>query len=137
MATEEIPTLGDKGERFDMLVVQGTDWGPFEFTLIDDQTGLPEDITGCTFLCEIRKEADAATAAASAVFSIVDGPNGVGTIAFLAASTGTVPADPDGEDDPDSIYVCDWRIKYPSGRIRQLTWGFAPVFRSVSRGAFV
>lgn len=139
MATEEEkpPLIGQKGLNFDILVVQGTTWGPYEMVLLDDVTGEPVDLTGTKHVSEIRKTPDSPEAAAVAVIEVIDGPAGVVSITYPAGETVDVPADPTGEKEPDSMYVWDWLTQFPDGHVEQIAWGNAPVFRRVSKGAFV
>ena len=68
---DTIPQIGSKGDRLDILIRQGGTFGP-EFCTILKIDGSPEDITGCTFIAENRKTADATVVAASAVFAITN-----------------------------------------------------------------
>lgn len=138
MATEEaVPLVGSKGLNFDILVVQGETWGPYRMILLDDETGEPVDLTGTKHVAEIRKTPDSPDASAVAVIEVVDGPLGEVEITFPADDTRDVPADPKGEKEPDSMYVWDWFTQFPDEHIEQIAYGNCPVFRRVSKGAFV
>lgn len=128
-----IPEIGSKGERLDLLIRQGGTFGPVFATLLKAD-GSPENLTGCTFIAEIRKTSDAVTAVASAVFVITAPLAGQFNYVFLESETMNIPCDPEGEDSPDSQYVWDMEMHYPSGRVRPLLYGNVRVFREVSKG---
>lgn len=133
MAGDTIPQIGTKGDRLDILIRQGGTFGP-KFCTILKRDGGPDDITGCTFIAEIRKTADATVVAASAVFAITNAAGGEFNFTFEASATKDIPADPEGETEPDSQYVWDLEMHYPGGRVRPLLYGDVAVFREVSKG---
>ena len=130
---DTIPQIGTKGDRLDILIRQGGTFGP-KYGTISKRDGSPEDITGCTFIAEIRKTADATVVAASAVFAITNAPGGEFTFTFEASATKDIAADPEGETEPDSQYVWDLEMHYADGRVRPLLYGDVAVFREVSKG---
>lgn len=130
---DPIPKIGSKGDRLDILIRQGGTFGP-KFCTILKSDGSPENITGCTFIAEIRKTADATVVAASATFAITNAAGGECNFTFLASGTKDIPADPVSEEDPASQYVWDWEMHYPDGRVRPLLYGDVFVFREVSKG---
>jgi hypothetical protein len=138
MATEENkpPRIGYKGENFDMLIVQGTTWGPHTMVLADDETGEPVNLTGTQHICEVRKTPDAAEVAAVAEITVIDGAAGEVQIAVQVGETSDIPADPDGEEEIDSTYHFDWRMKFPTGLVEPVAYGRVYVFRRVSQGEF-
>ena len=127
------PQIGTKGDRLDILIRQGATFGPMQCTVLKAD-GSPEDLTGCTFIAEIRKTPDAATAAASALFTLTNATAGQFSFTFLATATEDIPCAPEGETSPDSLYVWDLEIHYPSGMVRPMLYGDALVFREVSKG---
>lgn len=129
----DIPQIGTKGDRLDILIRQGATFGPKYCTILKSD-GSPEDITGCTFIAEIRKTSDASVVAASAVFAITNAAGGEFNFTFQASATKDIPADPVSEDEPDSQYVWDCELHYPDGRVRPLMYGDVRVFREVSKG---
>ena len=130
---DTIPQIGSKGDRLDILIRQGGTFGPKYCTILKSD-GSPEDITGCTFIAEIRKTADATAVAASAVFAITNAAGGEFNFTFEASATKDIAADPVGETEPDSQYVWDLEMHYPGGRVRPLLYGDVAVFREVSKG---
>lgn len=127
------PIIGTKGDRLDLLIRQGATFGPMRCTLLKAD-GSPEDLTGCTFIAEIRKTPDATTVAAAAVFDLTNAAAGDFSYSFLADDTAGIPCAPEGETSPDSMYVWDLEVHYPSGRVRPLLYGDSLVFREVSKG---
>jgi hypothetical protein len=45
-----------RGARVELEIVRGLDIPPTEIEFVDDNTGLPIDLSGCSFLGEIRKD---------------------------------------------------------------------------------
>lgn len=127
------PQVGTKGDRLDILIRQGATFGPMQCTVLKADGG-PEDLTGCTFLAEIRKTPDDVVVAASAVFTLTNAAAGEFSFEFLADDTKLIPCAPEGETDPESIYAWDLEIHYPSGFVRPMLWGDALIFREVSKG---
>jgi hypothetical protein len=68
--------VGSQGELLHLRAVRGNNIGPFRVTWKDETTGLPIDITGCTFLSRIRisKTQDFI---ADFTVNIIDGPAGI------------------------------------------------------------
>jgi len=130
---DTIPKIGSKGDRLDILIRQGGTFGP-KFCTILKSDGSPENITGCTFIAEIRKTADATVVAASATFAITNAAGGEFNFTFSATATQAIAADPVGETEPDSQYVWDLEMHYADGRVRPLLYGDVAVFREVSKG---
>lgn len=130
---DTIPQIGSKGDRLDILIRQGGTFGP-KFCTILKSDGSPENITGCTFIAEIRKTADATVVAASATFAITNAAGGEFNFTFSATATQAITADPVGETEPDSQYVWDLEMHYADGRVRPLLYGDVAVFREVSKG---
>ena len=136
MATEPtIPLLGDKGGRIDLLVKQASTLRP-KYCRMKRGDGSPIDITGCLFLSELRKTADAPAMAARVKFVITDAPNGRFYYYVDDASTTGILADPEDERQPESIYVWDSKIKFPGvdGEAWPLFYGNVYVFRTSSHG---
>lgn len=135
MATEAIPLLGDKGRQIDLLVKQASTLRP-KYCQMKYGDGSPIDITGCKFLSEIRKTADAPAMAARVQFVITDAPNGRFHFFVGDEATADIIADPEDELQPESIYVWDSKIKFPGvdGESWPLFFGNVYVFRTSSFG---
>lgn len=135
MATTSIPLLGDKGRQIDLLVKQGATLRR-KYCQIKRGDGSPIDITGCLFLSEIRKTADAPAMAARVQFEITDAANGRFCYFVGDDATAGIIADPDDELQPESIYVWDSKIKFPGvgGESWPLFFGNVYVFRTSSHG---
>lgn len=135
MTTTPIPLLGDKGRQIDLLVKQGATLRR-KYCTIKRSDGSPIDITGCLFLSEIRKTADAPAMAARVQFVITDAVGGRFCYFVDDASTADIMADPEDELQLESIYVWDAKIKFPGvgGESWPLFFGNVYVFRTSSHG---
>lgn len=127
------PQIGTKGEPLNLLIRQGATFGPKHCTIYSG-AGVPEDITGCSFLAEIRKTPDTSTVAAVATFVITNAAAGEFTFTFPASATADIDAGSVDEAEPASQYVWDMEMHYPDGRVRPLVYGEVSVFREVSKG---
>lgn len=129
-----IQTLGTKGGRLDLLVRQGATFGPNNVTLKNSADGTPISIANSTITGQIRKTADAATALASVLITIVDAPNGSFIWEFSATSTAALAADPVDETQAESQYVWDMEIiNTITNRVTPLLYGDVSVFREVTK----
>ena len=101
---------------------------------IKDSSGTAIDITGCTLSAQIRKTADALTADATAVFTVISAVNGSVSWEFPATETTALACDPVDETAADSQYVWDMELHYTSsGRVVPLLYGNVSVFREVTK----
>lgn len=131
MATN--PTLGTKGALLDLLVKQGATLGP-NTMYIKDNGGIAIDLTDCTLSAQIRKTADAPSADASAVFTVVDAVNGVVSWVFPAAETINLTCDPVDETAEASQYVWDMELHYTlTSAVAPLLHGNVSVYREVTK----
>lgn len=126
------PSIGTKGANLDIVIRQGATFGPY-VTTIKGTDGLPINVTGYTFRGQVRKTADAATAAASLTFTLTDPTNGVVTFVISATATAAITCDPDSELDAASQYVWDCEMEDGSGVVTALLYGTAAVFREVTK----
>lgn len=127
-----MPVLGTKGGELDLLLKQGSTFGPHQITL-RDSNAQPINITGATIRAQIRKTSDAATAVATGDFVITNGAGGVFTFGFSTSATSALQVDAVSETGTDSQYVWDMEIQYADGRVYPLMYGKVSVFREVTR----
>lgn len=119
MATQ---TLGHAGEKMDLLIRQGADFGPVTATLTDPD-GSPCDLTGCTFRGHIRRTRLSAELVAAFAFEIAADPTtGVVAWGLDNATTAAIEA---GETTRDraSRYVYDIEMEDASGRVTPVLYG--------------
>ncbi len=127
------PILGTKGANLDLLVKQGATLGP-NTMYIRDSGGIAINLTNCTLSAQIRKTADAPTADVSAVFTVLDAPNGVVSWVFPAAETINLVCDPDSESAAASQYVWDMELHYTlTSAVAPLLYGNVSVYREVTK----
>lgn len=125
-------TLGDIGEKIDLKIRQGADFGPITETLVNPD-GTPVDLTGCTLRGQIRRAGLSAEVVAEITFEISLATDGLIRWGMTNAVTGGIPA---GESmrDPASRYVWDRELVDASGRVIPLSYGDVVVQREVTRG---
>lgn len=130
---DEIPTIGTKGARLDLLIRQGATCGP-NYLQIKDVGGAAIDLTNWVITGQLRKTADAPTALATVTVSIVDAAGGALNWEFSAAATAALDADPIDETGPTSLYVWDMEMKNTiSLQVKPLLYGDARTFREVTK----
>jgi hypothetical protein len=124
--------IGTKGAELDILIRQGTTFGPNSMQL-RDATGVVINLTGATFRGQIRKTPDAPYVQSSLVFTITDAPNGMVTFELPAASSKEMFAANTGEESADSQYVWDCEVTLSSGKVLPLLFGTVKLFREVTK----
>lgn len=130
---DEIPTIGTKGARLDLLIRQGATCGP-NFTQLKDAGGAAIDLTNEVITGQLRKTADDGVVLATISVSIVDAVAGSYNWEFTSTATAALTADPVDEFGPDSLYVWDMEMKNTlTNRVRPLVYGDARVFREVTK----
>jgi hypothetical protein len=128
-----MPQIGSKGANLDILVRQGSTFGPNRCTLTNPDTS-PVNLTGCTFRGQIRKTAsDPLSSGASATFTIINAAAGIFDWEFTDEATTTLTADNISETAPASVYVYDVEMEDASGRVIPLLYGNVNVFREVTK----
>lgn len=127
-----MPVLGTKGGELDLLLKQGSTFGPHQITL-KDSNNQPINITGATIRAQIRKTSDAANPVAIGDFVLVTPGSGVFTFGFSSVSTSSLLVDTVSETGTDSQYVWDMEIQYSDGRVYPLMYGKVSVFREVTK----
>lgn len=124
-------TLGNIGERFDLLVRQGGTFGPHSFTLTNPD-GSPLNLTGATLRGQIRRKALDPVVAADIVVTMVDPLLGKFDISLSSATTAGIVCGPTIKD-PLSAYEWDFEMVDSLGRVIPLYYGEVKVFREVTR----
>jgi len=126
-----MPTIGHIGQRLDLTIRQGADFGPVQFT-VRDAAGIAVNLTGCQVRGQIRTKALAAMLTVALNTLLQDAANGVVRFWLTAAATMAISA---GESlrETASKYEWDLEIEWPNGRIDPLFWGSVRVHREVTR----
>lgn len=127
-----MPVLGTKGGELDLLLKQGSTFGPHQITL-KDSNNQAINITGATIRAQIRKTSDAAVSVAVGDFLLTSPTSGVFTFGFSSTSTTALQVDTVSETGTDSQYVWDMEIQYSDGRVYPLMYGKVSVFREVTK----
>ena len=124
-------TLGYIGEKFDLLIKQGSTLGPFSITL-SNPDNTPVNLTGAAVRAHLRKRALDSDKVADLQVAMVDAAAGKFQFGMSDEATANIPA---GETlkDAASIYVWDMKLEDASGRVLPLYYGDCKVFREVTR----
>lgn len=125
--------VGYKGEELDLLVKQGSTYGPIEVELQNPDASLVvlDDIN---FRGQIRKTFDSPDVVG--VFTFRKFINAAGSLVaefvIEANVTAQIPAGPD-ENHPDSIYEYDIEYFNDANRVLPLLYGKVKMFREVTK----
>ncbi|MCK7461116.1 MAG: hypothetical protein MZU84_03160 [Sphingobacterium sp.] len=124
--------IGHIGERRDLLIRQGADFGPITETLTNPD-GSPVDLTGCICRGQIRRTPASAEVVAEFVFEIAADPK-TGVVAWGLPNAVTVALTAgDTIREAASQYAYDMEIEDASGRVLPWRYGTAFVHREVTR----
>lgn len=120
--------LGYKGERIDILLVQGADFGPHIATMFNPDESLV-NLTGCTIRGGIAKSTQSPVLLQIDV-QITDPQNGeyqfgLGHLATASLAAGRT------EDAPESQYIWQLELIDNAGQIFPLYFGTVKVFRGL------
>lgn len=123
--------IGTKGERLDLLIRQGADFGPY-LAEMKNPDGTPVDLTGCVIRGSIRKTPASSAVAAAIEVAITDATAGqyqfgVGHVATSPLKCGV------NEKAPESLYVWDLEMQDAMGRVMPLYYGDVGIFREITR----
>jgi hypothetical protein len=126
-------TLGSIGVKLDLLIKQGSTFGPHKFTLTNPD-GTLLDLTGCIVRAHIRKKASdtAIVCALDTPVTVSVTPIGEFNLGASKTVTGAITAG-DTLKDPASKYVWDCDLEDSTGRSTPLYYGDVTVFREVTR----
>lgn len=124
-------TLGNIGEKLDLLVKQGSTLGPFNATM-KNPDGSPVNMTGMELRAQIRRTGLSPTIVATIPATITNPALGQYTFGLSDEATAAIPA---GETlkDPASKYVWDMELEDAAGNVMPLYYGDCKVFREVTR----
>lgn len=124
-------SIGYYGEKLDLLIRQGADFGPVLGILLNPNL-TPVNLTGCTVRGQIRRRALDAVVVATLVCVITDAPAGKYTFGLPLAVTTAMAAGARPED-PLSRYEWDLELLDALGRVTPLRYGSVVVLREVTR----
>jgi hypothetical protein len=125
--------LGGIGVKLDLLIKQGSTFGPHRFTLTDTDDN-PLDLTGCIVRAHVRKKASDSAIVCTLETPVTASLTAIGEF-YLGASktvTGAIAAG-DTLKDPASKYVWDCDLEDSTGRSTPLYYGDVTIFREVTR----
>ncbi len=122
MAAATIPRIGDVGARLDLDIRQGGTFGPYEVQELDDATGLPVDISGCTFVGQIRKTPTSATVVATFTCVVTDGLLGLWTYGMADEVTAAITAG-NASGMAESRYTYDIEMHDVAGNVYPRLYG--------------
>lgn len=125
------PVLGKIGTQVDLLIKQGSTFGPMVATLTNPDL-TPVNLTACIIRGQIRKKALDATIVASFVVAITNETGGVFEFGLTDEVTAIITAD-EIMQKPGSKYVWDMELEDSLGRVIPLYYGDVTVFREVTR----
>lgn len=125
------PSIGSIGERLDLVIKQGSTFGPMSNTLTNPD-GSAVDLTACVVRGQIRRKALDASIVASFVCTITDADEGQYEFGLTDEVTAAITA---GElpSVPASKYVYDMELEDSVGRVIPLLYGNVTVMREVTR----
>lgn len=120
--------LGFVGEEMELLIRQGSSFGPYIFTVQNPDT-TPVNLTGCTVAAQLRKAPGSPTVAV--LTCTITAPTlGEFQMEMPKATTGALVCGPTPEN-PDSIYNWDMVLVDSSGRNTPLYYGKAKIHAKV------
>lgn len=125
-----ITTLGNRGERLDLLIRQGATFGTYHATMCNPD-GTPVDLTGCLIRGMMRKTPSSATVLLSLTVTSAYDATGTYDFGLTDEQTATLTAGTD-IDRPESLYVWDLEMLDSTGQIIPLYWGDVRVHRRVT-----
>lgn len=126
-----MPSLGSIGDKLDLLVKQGSTFGPYEITLVDEKDE-PINLNGCTFLGHIKKSHEDPTPITSIDVTVIDEVGGKFTIGLSSTKTALLLAGPEIKS-KESSYIWDFDLTDAAGKITTLYYGDCKVFREVTK----
>ena len=125
-----MPVIGNIGEKLDLLIKQGSTFGPFE-VILSDPLGAPINLTGSSIQAQIRKRPSDTLPIASFDI-IIEALNGKFFYSLTDTITGGILAG-DTLKDPMSKYFWDMEIHWSNGKIQPLYYGDVTIFREITR----
>lgn len=123
-------TLGNVGQKINLLVSRGDDFGPHEVSL-KKPDGKPYDLTGISFVGSVKRKVTDSRPACNLYVIVVDPVMGVIRFGITKYETARLNAMPTIED-PKPVYVWDFKIVEPTDRRIPLFYGEVTVQPSVT-----
>lgn len=124
-------TLGSAGDRVDLLISKGDDFGPHEVTLVQPDGITPVNLTAATIAAVMKKVVTDTDPAATFTVVITDAPAGKFTFALGKAVTAALVSGPT-ETDAASHNVWDMKFTDSTGKRVPVFYGAARVKPSVT-----
>ena len=124
------PVLGSIGDKIDLLIKQGSTYGPMVATIKNPDL-TPVNLTSCLIRGQIRKKALDVAVVADFVVAITDEPGGVFEFSLTDEVTALITCD-EIKEKPGSKYVWDMELEDALGRVIPLYYGDVTVFREVT-----
>lgn len=113
-------TLGQRGDKLDLLIRQGATLGPFLITMTNEE-GVATDLTGATVRSTVLSNYDSLVRYDLEI-NVTDAVAGKFSIGMPAILTATLPYLGDLYE-PENQYVWDLEIEFPDGRVIPVFWG--------------
>lgn len=123
--------LGNIGERIDLRIRQGADFGPVRGTMTNPD-GSPVNLTGCTLRGMVKKKPSDTLPAATFAVTVTDALAGRYEFTLPNTATFNLKAGP-RIDAPESAYVWDMEMLDSQGRVVPLYYGDVQVLREITR----
>lgn len=125
-----IAKLGGIGEKIELLISQGDDFGPHEVTL-QNSDGTPLDLTGANISGGLKKNLSDTTLAAIFAVTYTNPAAGIFTFGISKFNTEGLSASLD-LNDPACLHLFDLKVALANGRREKIYYGPARVHASVS-----
>lgn len=125
-------TIGNRGVELNLLIKQGSTFGPHRLKLRDPITHLPINLTGSMLRAHIRKKALDVALTAAIVIDNYDYVGGEADMSLPFAVTEAIAADEVFEK-PGSLYTWDLEMVDSLTRVIPIFYGEVQVFREVTR----
>lgn len=124
--------LGTIGEKIDLLIKQGSTFGPY-FVELTNPDETPVDLSGCIIRGKIKKTGLSVVTVEELNVTITDAVLGKFKFGLTDEETAVLPA---GETlkDKASLYTWDMEIEDNAGNVLPLYFGDVRVFREVTNG---
>jgi len=123
-------TIGQIGQRLDLNIRRGADFGPYVIAL-QNPDGTPVDLTGTSVAAAMRRSFDTPDPPAATFTTAIDGPAGEITLNLPAAANAALDTGPKLSS-PRSRYVWDLVITWTDGRVEPLLYGEVRMLRGIS-----
>jgi len=114
-------TLGDIGDRVDLVIKQGATFGPFS-GFITNPNGSPVDLTGCELRAQLRRRPS--EPAVNFDIEITDAVGGEFTLQLAKETTAGLTSPPK--------YVWDFELEDALGRVSPICYGDVQVSLEVT-----